>query len=164
MKTIAIATNNSVVVQTIQDADFESLAPDAVFKLLGKSDSTVSHRYGNVAGVIVDFFPGLSDEAAETAYTAKSLSESVQANSDFKITPNDFLRFLGAVRRMAIRERAKAGDLVAEDMLDMFNRVAYIESTDADLKASLSYLETLESGAFTGISADFFANGSSFVS
>lgn len=167
MKTILIGNpSGSVICQSIPLEFFEEQTHDLLFKELAEGESTMAHRYAVVDGVITDMYPTLSD-----AEINQNLLDAVVASTlVFKLTPTDFLRFLGAGRRIAIRGLAKGGDPVAEDMLDMFNRVPYIASDDNDLKQGLAYLASLSgmlfggANPFAGISEEFVATGKTFVS
>lgn len=167
MKTVLVGNDSGIVeIKTFSLEFFEEETNGLLIRELAEGESTMVHRYAVIDGAITDLYPTLSD-----AEINQSLLDAVGATTlVFKLTPTDFLRFLGAGRRIAIRSLAKGGDPVAEDMLDMFNRVPYIASDDNDLKQGLAYLAslsgTLFGGAnpFAGISEEFVATGKTFVS
>lgn len=158
--------NGSVVTETFSLELFEELTHGLLIRELNESESTTAHRYAVIDGTIVDLHPGLTDEQVN-----QLIQDASNANGiEFQMTPTDFLRFFGAMRRIAIRGLAKGGDPVAEDLLNMFNRVPYISSTDMDLKNGLMYFESLPieifgaANPFAGITNEFITTGKSFVS
>lgn len=167
MKIVLIGnTTGTVSVQGFLPEFFEEQTQGFLTRELVDGESALPHRYGVVDGVITDMYPTLTDEQINQ----RLLTPTALASNGFQLSPTEFLRFLGAMRRIAIRSLAKAGDPVAEDLLDMFNRVPYISSTDTDLQNGLLYLENLPNetfgGAnpFVGVVTEFAETGKTFIS
>lgn len=165
MKNYAIATSAGVMTAAFEDSEMDAntVGSITVMELKGKT-STLALRYKLVDGKIVDQFVGVSDsDVIKAVETARDAAQA-EVDSKFTISSNDFLRFLGATRRVAIRRLAAGGDQVAEDFLDMFNRVTTVDSKDADLAAALKYLEGVDGKTFGGLTDEFFTTGRNFVS
>jgi hypothetical protein len=171
MKFFAIKAATGVTVQSVRDEDIALFTEGRVFKRLEPGESTLAHRYGIDNDTIIDMHPGKTDQEVEEITLAENAARAIELSADFKLSPNDFLRFLGGQRRIAVRALAKSGDPVAEDMLDMFNRSGVIESKDADLNFALGYFSALPTdrfgnGAvnpFVGVVEEFATNGMNFT-
>lgn len=163
MKNYVIASLTGIVVMAVADLGEHAQHAAAVLEL-GDGDSTLALRYKLVDGKIVDQFPGETDKKVLAAVEATRDAEHAESVTNFKLASNDFLRFLGSQRRMAVRALAKAGDSAAEDMLDMFNRATFIDSQNADLKFALSYLQAKGGEGFARINEEFYTTGHTFAS
>lgn len=185
MKTFLIASFLNVTSQVVNDS---VLSPEEIATLFesfphqellgGQSELALRYKFENSS--FVDQYPGMSDvqvmAAVKLAGEEANALTQTEIKTKFEIAPTDFLRFLGAVRRINIRGLVVAGEPVATDFMDMFDRVSAtpgskMNSQDSDLKQALQYLQALPDAAF-GVGAtnpfasvydDFYELGYTFA-
>lgn len=129
------------------------------------ADSALPLRFTLENGEIVQHYQGLNDEQAIAEHVrlqeARLAAEEAAAARDFKITPNSFQRWLGAERRIAIRQLA-ATDPVAEDLMASLSFLDEIWSQHPDLIAALSYLER-KGGVLADLLENYYASAGRYA-
>ncbi len=129
------------------------------------ADSALPLRFSLDNGEIIQHYQGLNDEQAIAEHArlqdAQQAEEAATAARDFRITPNSFQRWLGAERRIAIRQLA-ATDPIAEDLMASLGFLDEIWSQHPDLVAALSYLE-LKGGVLADLLDNYYASAGRYA-
>lgn len=129
------------------------------------ADSALPLRFTLDNGEIVQHYQGLNDEQAIAEHArlqeAQLAADAAATARDFCITPNSFQRWLGAERRIAIRQLATT-DPVAEDLMASLSFLDEIWSQHPDLIAALSYLER-KGGALADLLNDYYASAGRYA-